>query len=218
MSFPDFSMINSYAVLTALEREIGRPRVRAMAEAYLAATLPPIQVPVPGSLAGFATGPAPGGGPITPPGYDYGPRVPAPRTDALGAPPPLGLAAGGYSSPLPSPVLGPSASGLESPPATPPRLAAAPTEAPGAPARPLRSRGGLGLMQGPREEDGDRMLEELMYRTDPEHPLLCPRHQHIPLNLPLGPSRNSSGQWGMYVPPGTNCRNCQADDAEDAGR
>ena len=205
MSFPEFSMINSYAILAALEREIGRPRVRAMAEAYLAATLPPLRVPTPGSLA---LGTAAGGGPVTPPGYDYGPRVPLPRTDARGP------HWAWLPSPMPSPVLGPSASGLESPPATPPRLAAAPTEAPGAPARPLRSRGGLGLMRFP-EEDDDRILEELQ-RTDPEHPLLCGRHRYM--NAPLGPSRNSSGQWGSYVAPGSGCRNCQADDAEDAER
>lgn len=190
-----------YSIFTALEREIGRARLRAMAEAYLAAT-------VPGSFAGFAAG----GAPVTPPGFDYGPPVPAPRTYTLGAPPPSIAPVG--LSPFPSPVLGPLLSGLESPPATPPsRRMAAPAEPPGAPARLGRdSRGGLGLMQWDAHDD----LYELR-RTDPANPLLCPRHRHIPLNLPLGPSRNSTGGWGLYVPPGTNCRICQAEDAADGG-
>lgn len=94
----------------------------------------------------------------------------------------------------------------------PPRLAAAPSEPPGAPVRPAHGRGGLGLMRAAEQTAAD--MDELR-RTDPENPLLCPRHRPVP----LGPSRNSSGNWGFYgPPPSSGCRHCHADDREDEFR
>ena len=61
------------------------------------------------------------------------------------------------------------------------------------------------------------MLMNLMI-TDPDNPLLCPRHEHIPRGG-LGPSRNGSGSWGFYgPPPAGGCRICQEDVRDDTLR
>ena len=88
------SLPTSYAILTALEAELGRERVIAMAESYLNAagplrapslrvTIPPLPLDVLGVLTlSPVPGSAAGGGPVTPPGFDYGTPLPAPRSDA----------------------------------------------------------------------------------------------------------------------------------------
>ncbi len=55
-----------------------------------------------------------------------------------------------------------------------------------------------------------------LMREDPESPLLCPRHEHIARGG-LGPSKNSSGQWGGFygAPAGSGCRNCKHDAEEE---
>jgi hypothetical protein len=55
-----------------------------------------------------------------------------------------------------------------------------------------------------------------LMREDPESPLLCPRHEHIPRGG-LGPSMNSSGQWGGFygAPAGSGCRICKRDAEEN---
>jgi hypothetical protein len=67
------------------------------------------------------------------------------------------------------------------------------------------------------EQVAEQIAEDMdeLRRTDPENPLLCPRHRPVP----LGPSRNSSGNWGFYgPPPSSGCRHCHADDREDEFR
>ena len=65
-------------------------------------------------------------------------------------------------------------------------------------------------------DSADDHLVRLM-REDPENPLLCPRHEHIPRGG-LGPSMNSSGQWGGFygAPAGSGCRICKHDAEENA--
>jgi hypothetical protein len=211
------SIPTSYAILTVLEAELGRERVIAMAESYLNAAgplrapnlrviIPPLQLDALGVLTlSPVLGPAPGGGPVTPPGFDFGTPLPAPRTDA--AP----------RTPL-QPILSP-----RTPPGAPPRPARpaydpmqlGPTveggAAGGAPA------GGAPEPDNQRAPEPNNELMELM-RTDPENPLLCPRHEHIPRGR-LGPTRNSSGNWGFYgPPPASGCRFCQGDAREDTLR
>ena len=60
----------------------------------------------------------------------------------------------------------------------------------------------------------DDHLVRLM-REDPENPLLCPRHARIERGG-LGPTMNSSGQWGgFYGCLGSGCRLCKQDDEEN---